>query len=81
MFSSHSAKTWELPYDKHMNAILMTKPGFCHMPRRLFDGTCLVQSRSFTTHLKIIVSRINPLIFEINSGNDARKIKHSNPDK
>ena len=28
---------WEPPYDKHMNAILMTKPGFCHRPRRLFD--------------------------------------------
>ena len=48
-------------YNKHMNAILLTKPGFCHRPRRLFDGICLVQSRSFRNHLKIIVSRKVPL--------------------
>ena len=64
MFSSHSAKTWEPPYDKHMNAILMTKPGFCHRPRRLFDGTCLEQSLSFRSHSKIIVSRKAPHIFK-----------------
>ena len=44
-----------------MDKILMTKPGFCHRPRRLFDGTFLVQSRSFTSDLKIIVSRKAPL--------------------
>ena len=44
-----------------MDEILMTKRGFCHRPRRLFDGIFLVQSRSFTSHLKIIVSRKAPL--------------------
>ena len=37
------------------------KPGFCHRPQRLFGRTCLVHSRSFTSPLKIIVSRKAPL--------------------